>query len=110
MTPNHSTQIREAVDVAIDAARTEALLIQASMLPKCTLAGNNFEATFRFSPLNDVGGDFADFFLLPNGHVGLYLGDVVGKGLTAVMYAAVVMGTMRGANKTDEDPVTLLGL
>ncbi len=110
MTVNDSTPIMEPADVAMDAARAEALLIQASLLPKCTLTGNGFEVAFRFSPLNDVGGDFADFFLLPNGHVGIYLGDVVGKGLTAAMYAALVMGTMRGTNKTDEDPATVLGL
>lgn len=97
-------------DPALDAARAEALLIQESLLPTCTLKGAAFEVAFRFLPLSDVGGDFADFFTLPNGHVGLYLGDVVGKGLIAAMYAALVMGTMRGTNKTDEDPATVLAL
>ncbi len=95
---------------AADDARTEAQIIQVSLLPKCTLRGASFEVAFRFAPLADVGGDFADFFLLPNGHVGIYVGDVVGKGLTAAMYAALVMGTMRGTNKTGEDPANVLAL
>jgi phosphoserine phosphatase RsbU/P len=95
---------------SIDESRTEAQIVQVSLLPKCSLRGSHCEVAFRFSPLEDVGGDFADFFLLPNGHVGIYLGDVVGKGLTAAMYAALVMGTMRGTNKTGEDPSAVLAL
>ncbi len=96
--------------VTRDDSRTEAQVIQESLLPKATLRSPYFEVAFRYSPLGDVGGDFADFFLLPNGHLGLYLGDVVGKGLTAAMYAALVMGTMRGTNKTGEDPSAVLAL
>ena len=93
-----------------DESRSEARSVQMSLLPKCSLLGLNFEVAFRFSPLENVGGDFADFFLLPNGHVGIYVGDVVGKGLTAAMYAALVMGTLRGTNKTGEDPASVLAL
>src|ERR1700753_689219 len=93
-----------------DESRTEAQVIQVSLLPKCTLRGAGFEVAFRFSPLDDVGGDFADYFLLPNGHVVIYVGDVVGKRLITAMYGALVMGTMRGTNKTGEDPAAVLGL
>jgi sigma-B regulation protein RsbU (phosphoserine phosphatase) len=50
------------------------------------------------------------FFNLPNGLVGMYMGDVVGKGLIAAMYASPVMGTIRGINKTGEDTAAVLGL
>lgn len=94
----------------LKAAKDEARLIQDSLLPSGTLRGDGFEVAFRFSPLGEVGGDFADFFQLPNGLVGLYMGDVVGKGLIAAMYAALVMGTIRGINKTGEDTATVLQL
>ncbi len=94
----------------LEAARDEARLIQDSLLPRGTLAGDAFEVAFRFAPLGEVGGDFADFFLLPNGLVGMYMGDVVGKGLIAAMYASLVMGTIRGINKTGEDTAAVLGL
>ena len=42
--------------------------------------------------------------------MGLYIGDVVGKGLIAALYAALVMGTIRGINKTGEDTAAVLGL
>ncbi|MGZ3318200.1 MAG: PP2C family protein-serine/threonine phosphatase [Isosphaeraceae bacterium] len=57
-----------------------------------------------------MGGDFVDFFRLPDGLIGLYLGDVVGKGLPATMYGALVMGTLRGIHKSDTDTATVLSL
>ena len=57
-----------------------------------------------------MGGDFADFFQLPDGQIGIYVGDVVGKGLPAAMYAALVMGMLRGIHKTGEDTATALAL
>jgi sigma-B regulation protein RsbU (phosphoserine phosphatase) len=80
--------------------REEARQIQYSLLPNGSLVGHSFEIAYRFSPYAGVGGDFADFFELPDGQVGLYIGDVVGKGLPAALYAALVMGLLRGLHKT----------
>jgi serine phosphatase RsbU (regulator of sigma subunit)/anti-sigma regulatory factor (Ser/Thr protein kinase) len=40
---------------------------------------------------SDVGGDWYDAFCLPNGHIAVSVGDVMGRGLNA----AVVMGQLR---------------
>lgn len=88
--------------------REEARQIQLSLLPAGPLAAPSHEVAFRFSPFGGVGGDFADFFMLPNGLVGLYMGDVVGKGLSAALYAALVMGLLRGIHKEGTDPATAL--
>lgn len=48
----------------LEAAKDEARLIQDSLLPSGTLRGDAFEVTFRFAPLGEVGGDFADFFFI----------------------------------------------
>jgi sigma-B regulation protein RsbU (phosphoserine phosphatase) len=93
-----------------EAVKDEARLIQDSLLPSGTLRGPSFEVAYRYQPLVEVGGDFADFFQLPNGLIGLYVGDVVGKGVTAALYAALVMGTIRGIDKTGEDPASVLAL
>jgi sigma-B regulation protein RsbU (phosphoserine phosphatase) len=55
-----------------------------------------------------VGGDFLDYFELTDGTIGLYLGDVSGKGLAAAMYAALAVGTLRGVHKTNQPPSTVL--
>jgi serine phosphatase RsbU (regulator of sigma subunit) len=88
----------------------EARLIQSSLLPTKGLRHQSVEVAFRFIPFSDVGGDFADFFLLPDGFIGIYLGDVVGKGLPAAMYGALVMGILRGIHKTGTDTARVLAL
>jgi sigma-B regulation protein RsbU (phosphoserine phosphatase) len=88
----------------------EAKLIQSSLVPTKGLHHESVEIAFRFIPFSDVGGDFADFFELPNGFIGVYLGDVVGKGLPAAMYSALAMGTLRGIHKTGTDTAKVLTL
>lgn len=107
MTPTEIIEQEPAVDLR-NLEMEEARRIQASLLPTGPLRGPNFEIACRFSPYSDVSGDFADYFDLPNGLVGIYLGDVVGKGLAAAMYGAMVMGTLRGTNKTGEDTASVL--
>jgi phosphoserine phosphatase RsbU/P len=93
-----------------DFEHEEARQIQQSLLPTGPLTASSFEIAYRFWPYAGVGGDFADFFTLPNGHAGLYIGDVVGKGLSAAMYAALVTGTLRGIHKTGESTASALAL
>jgi sigma-B regulation protein RsbU (phosphoserine phosphatase) len=88
----------------------EARIIQSSLIPTAPLCDYSIEIAFRFTPFFEVGGDFVDFFRLPDGLVGLYLGDVVGKGLPATMYGALVMGTLRGIHKTGADTASILSL
>jgi sigma-B regulation protein RsbU (phosphoserine phosphatase) len=88
----------------------EAKLIQSSLVPTKGLCHESVEIAFRFIPFSDVAGDFVDFFRLPNGFIGIYLGDVVGKGLPAAMYGALVMGTLRGIHKTGTDTAHVLSL
>lgn len=90
--------------------KREAERVQSSLLPAQDLTAAGVEVAFRYAPFAEVGGDFTDFFILPDGIVGLYLADVVGKGLPGAMYAALVMGTLRGIHKTGEDPASVLGL
>ena len=88
----------------------EAKIIQSSLLPARGLNHQSVEIACRFLPFCEVGGDFADFFRLPNGMIGIYLGDVVGKGLPAAMYGALVMGTVRGIHKSGTNTERVLGL
>ena len=88
--------------------RDEARELQQSLLPAAMLEGPACEVAYRFSPFSEVGGDFADFFHMPDGRIGIYLGDVVGKGLPAAMYGVLVMGMLRGIHKTGQDTGTAL--
>lgn len=88
--------------------RDEAREIQQSLLPAAMLESPACEVAYRFSPFSEVGGDFADFFHLPEGRIGIYIGDVVGKGLPAAMYSNLVMGMLRGIHKTGQNTGTAL--
>ncbi len=99
-----------ACDRICDHYAQEAKLIQSSLVPVAPLLHEAVEIAFRFVPLSEVGGDFIDFFRLPDGMIGLYLGDVVGKGLPAAMYGALVSGTLRGIHKTGTDTSHVLAL
>jgi len=88
----------------------EAVLIQKLLLPREPLRESNFEATYLMRTFSEVGGDFLDYFLLSDGKLGIYLGDVVGKGLPAAMYAALAAGGLRAIHKTGQEPSAVLEL
>jgi len=73
----------------------EARAIQSVMLPAELLHAGRVSISHAFQPMAEVGGDFLDYFELTDGSVGLYVGDVSGKGLPAAMYAALAVGTLR---------------
>ncbi len=86
----------------------EARAIQSVMLPEEALRAGDVSISHEFQPIAAVGGDFLDYFQLSDGSIGLYLGDVSGKGLPAAMYAALAVGTLRGVHKTGQLPSSVL--
>ncbi len=80
---------------AYDEQRTVALALQRSILGPTDLPAG-FAA--RYEPASDtleVGGDWYDVITLPDGRIGVVVGDVVGRGLPA----AAVMGQLRSAGR-----------
>jgi len=88
----------------------EARAIQGVMLPGQPLRTDCVTISHEFQPAAEVGGDFLDYFQLPDGMIGLYLGDVSGKGLPAALYAALAVGTLRGVHKTGQPPARVLSV
>jgi sigma-B regulation protein RsbU (phosphoserine phosphatase) len=88
----------------------EARNLQRALVATEALRGEALELATKFRPYAAVSGDFLDTFFLSDGQVGFYLGDVVGKGLPAAMYAALAVGTLRGIKKTGESPAAVLEL
>jgi sigma-B regulation protein RsbU (phosphoserine phosphatase) len=71
-----------------------AVALHRSLLPSRLpeVAGTGLAARYVTGSGN-VGGDWYDVFLLPDGRLGVVVGDVAGSGLEA----AVIMGRMRSA-------------
>ena len=75
--------------------RSAARILQRSLLPGRLPRIEGIEMASRFVPAAGfgVGGDWYDAFVLPDGRLGIVMGDVTGSGLAA----AVVMGRLRSA-------------
>jgi serine phosphatase RsbU (regulator of sigma subunit) len=91
--------------------RQAAIALHRSLLPDGLprVPGLGFSARYVTGSGN-VGGDWYDVFVLPDGKVGIVVGDVAGSGLPA----AVIMGRMRSSLRSyvlqTSDPATALGL
>jgi sigma-B regulation protein RsbU (phosphoserine phosphatase) len=88
----------------------EARAIQEMMMPTESLRRGLVTVSHEFHPAAEVGGDFLDYFELSDGNIGIFLGDVCGKGLPAAMYAALTVGTIRGVHKTGQMPREVVSL
>jgi len=88
----------------------EARTIQGVMLPSQPLREGTITISHEFQPAAAVGGDYLDYFSLTDGTIGMYIGDVSGKGLPAALYAALAVGTLRGIHKTGMHPARVLSL
>ena len=63
--------------------------IQASMLPHIFPAFPDrpeFEIYASMAPAKEVGGDFYDYFLIDDDHLGMVIADVSGKGVPAALF------------------------
>jgi sigma-B regulation protein RsbU (phosphoserine phosphatase) len=70
--------------------------IQLSFLPAQLPEPAGWELKARFRPALEVAGDFYDAFLLPNGCLAVVIADVVGKGVTAALFMAIIRSLFRG--------------
>lgn len=68
--------------------------VQRRMLPGAMPHLPPFEVAARYVPSFELGGDFYDFINL-DGHLGIAVGDVVGKGIAASLLMASVRGSLR---------------
>jgi serine phosphatase RsbU (regulator of sigma subunit) len=75
--------------------RTVAATLQQGFLPERLPEVPGLELAARYLPARrgNVGGDWYDAFVLPNGSVGIAIGDVVGRGIPA----ATTMARLRNA-------------
>ncbi len=78
--------------------------IQRSLLADPTFAGTTCELSAVSKPCRTVGGDFYDYFELPDGGFAFALGDVAGKGPSAALLAAAVQTNFVAQAAVSDDP------
>jgi GAF domain-containing protein/anti-sigma regulatory factor (Ser/Thr protein kinase) len=88
-----------------------AQLLQRSMLPDQLPDLPRLRIAARYDPGvdgNAAGGDFYDAFLLPDGSLGVVLGDVAGHDLRAAARMGQVRAALRALALTDHRPDAVL--
>src|SRR5215469_6419779 len=60
-------------------------------------------------PAREVGGDYYDFLKLPDGKLGIAIGDVSGKGVGAALMMASLEASLRALASVIQDPADLMG-
>ena len=78
--------------------------IQRRILPRRFPAIDGVDVFARTLPAKDMGGDFYDVFVLPDGEIGLVIADVSGKGIPAAFFMAVARTLIRATAFHETEP------
>ncbi|GGZ21717.1 PP2C family protein-serine/threonine phosphatase [Streptomyces nitrosporeus] len=99
---------RARQEVGPHQARVElAQALQRKMLPATLPSLPGIRTAARYAPARDgldIGGDWYDVFLLPDGALGLAIGDVQGHDVEAAAFMGQVRIAMRAVAGTAADP------
>jgi serine phosphatase RsbU (regulator of sigma subunit)/ketosteroid isomerase-like protein len=95
---------RERVEQDLRVARR----IQQASLPKEVPTLEGWQITPHYQPAREVGGDFYDFHVLPEGRLGFVVGDATGKGVPAALMMSTTCGMLRLAAQGSSSPGQML--
>jgi sigma-B regulation protein RsbU (phosphoserine phosphatase) len=107
---------RLAAEVAAEVAKRERLNreieiareVQERLFPQDLPEVRGLDYAGFCRPALGVGGDYYDFFALPDGKLGIAIGDVSGKGIAAALLMASLRASLRG--QTIQGPENLAAL
>lgn len=90
---------RARLDREIEIARE----VQQGLLPRRVPAVAGIDCAGACRPASGVGGDYYDFIDLPEGRLGIAIGDVSGKGIPAALLMASLRASLRSQTLMGED-------
>lgn len=115
--------ISSSAAVAIDTARMHRMILQQETLKRDLILAKEVQLSFlpmalpqipgyEFAALNcpalEVGGDFFNFFQLHENKLGIVLGDVSGKGISASLFMAKLSSDLQYHALLNNSPSALL--
>ena len=108
--------ISDLVNVTAEKERIGAELnvaaqIQADMLPRIFPPfpeRHEFDLYASMKPAKEVGGDFYDFFLIDDDHIGLVMADVSGKGVPAALFMVIAKTLIKNRAQMGGGPGEIL--
>jgi len=86
----------------------QAQQLQQRVLVPEAIASKHFTVETEYLPAQTVGGDFFQTLTRPDGALLVVIGDVSGKGVSAAMLVAVLVGTIRTRADESFDPASML--
>ena len=95
---------RERMKQELEIARR----VQRSFLPDLYPQIEGLDIAALCVPANEVGGDYYDFICSGSNRVGIVIGDVSGKGVSAAFYMALTKGLLRAEAADHESPKEIL--
>ncbi len=82
--------------------------IQQASLPEEVPELEGWEINPHYRPAREVGGDFYDFFELPNERLGIVVGDATGKGVPAALVMTSACSMLRAVAQGSNSPGDVL--
>ncbi len=95
---------RERIEQELRVATT----IQQNFLPRKLPDLPGWGVSVYYRPAREVGGDFYDFIELPEGQIGIVIGDVTDKGVPAAMVMAATRSVLRASAQRVVSPGEVL--
>jgi sigma-B regulation protein RsbU (phosphoserine phosphatase) len=102
-----SEELRSAYD-AVDRELKTVADIQRSLLPTTLPVIEGVELAAHYQTSQRAGGDYYDFFELPDGQLGILIADVAGHGTPAAVMMAVTHSIAHGHHGPPTPPSRLL--
>jgi serine phosphatase RsbU (regulator of sigma subunit) len=96
--------MRQSIEQELKMARR----IQQAMLPEDMPRLDGWNILHHYQPAREVGGDFYDFFELPEGRLGMVVGDATGHGMPAALVMATARSMIRAVSQTSDSPGEVL--
>lgn len=94
--------------VEINAELEMARQIQLSILPSTTPKITGMDIVARYIPMTSVAGDFYDFIVVDERHVGILIADVSGHGLPAALIASMLQVALTAQARHVSEPGKVL--
>jgi hypothetical protein len=105
------TQVRrEVARKAVAQDMEQARELQQRVLVPEPVASRMFTVETEYRPALTVGGDFFQTLTKPDGSLLVVIGDVSGKGVSAAMLVAVLVGAIRNQAEYSFDPAQMLAM
>jgi phosphoserine phosphatase RsbU/P len=105
----HAVEVGDTRSKQQEQELAKAREIQEGLLPKKIPQVRGLEVAGAWQPASTVGGDYFDVLKFGERKIGVCIGDVVGKGISAALLMANLQASFRAFASEEVSPSTLVG-